>query len=84
MHAYDMQKDTLEIAFRNFGTIVASWCQKIANVLQQRERSVVKGALSVLVFLPEQLRVDEGDDILQDLERWANQKVGPKGFDKGT
>lgn len=34
-------------------------------------------------FLPEQLRVDERDDILQGLECWANQKVGSKGSDEG-
>lgn len=63
---YDMQEDALKITFGNTGTIVVSSCWKLANVVQQRKRSVV--TCDLLFFLPEQLRVDEGDDILQDLK----------------
>lgn len=31
---------------------------------------------------PEQLGIDKGDDILQEFEGWANQKVGTKGFEE--
>lgn len=43
-----------------------------------------KPTVDIVCLLPEQLRVDEGDDVLQELEGGANQKVGSKGFDEGA
>lgn len=48
----------------------------------QRWPSFATSAL--LTSLPEQLRVDEGDDILQDLESRADQEIRPKGSDERT
>lgn len=37
-----------------------------------------------LICSPEQLRVDEGDYVLQDFVGRADQEVGPEGFDEGA
>lgn len=59
-----MQKSGVKIEFWNAGTTVVSLCLKLANGTAEKE-----GTATLFLFnLPEQLRVDKGDDVLQDLE----------------
>lgn len=60
----DTQKGGVKIEFWNAGTTVVSLGLKLTNGTAEKE-----GTATLFLFnLPEQLRVDKGDDVLQDLE----------------
>lgn len=56
------------------------WNNSCLCAVVKRARNSRVESLSLL----QELWVDKGDDVLQELVAWANQKVGSKGLDEGV
>lgn len=52
--------------------------------MTMHQKSIPSGLCRIFNLLPEQLGVNKGDDVLQDLECRANEEVGAKASDDCT
>lgn len=62
-------------------------CFSVENLQKKLSDGSIKQwhvMIYLFISLPEQLWINKGDDVLQDLKCWANQKVGSKGSDDST